>query len=101
MSRELDLVAGCVAARQLCQSLLASRDGITDEVIREVSEYLKDALLHAERREKLLVEALEGSVKLQSHYAGLLNIHDGGNRMQFNGAAAWLDRLQSQKGGGQ
>jgi len=40
-----------------------------------------------------LVEALEESVKLQSHYAGILNDYDGGKRLQFADAQAWLDRL--------
>jgi len=38
--------------------------------------------------------ALEESVKLQSHYAGLLNIYDGGERMQFASAKEWTDRLR-------
>ena len=42
-----------------------------------------------------LREALEESVKLQSHYAGLLNMHDGGQRIQFANADAWLKRLQA------
>lgn len=40
-----------------------------------------------------LRRALEESVKLQSHYAKLLNMHDGGTRLQFENASAWLDRL--------
>jgi hypothetical protein len=37
--------------------------------------------------------ALEESVKLQSHYAGLLNVYDGGERKPFANAQAWVDRL--------
>src|SRR6266568_2680863 len=37
--------------------------------------------------------ALEESVKLQSHYAELLNMHDGGERRGFQDAQAWMDRL--------
>jgi hypothetical protein len=37
--------------------------------------------------------ALEESVKLQSHYAMLLNVYDSGKRMQFDNADAWLIRL--------
>ena len=40
-----------------------------------------------------LEEALEQSVELQSHYAELLNMHDGGQRLTFANAEAWLDRL--------
>jgi hypothetical protein len=38
--------------------------------------------------------ALEESVKLQSHYATLLNMHDGGARRPFADAQAWLARLR-------
>jgi hypothetical protein len=38
--------------------------------------------------------ALEESIKLQSHYARLLNMHDGGKRSAFKDAAAWIGRLR-------
>lgn len=38
--------------------------------------------------------ALDESVKLQSHYAKLLNAHDGGGRAGFENAAAWIARLR-------
>jgi hypothetical protein len=41
-----------------------------------------------------LTTALEASVRLQSHYAGLLNIYDQGQRMQFKSVEAWLKRLE-------
>ncbi len=47
-----------------------------------------------EERIQELEEALERSVKLQSHYAGLLNIWDGGERMKFTDAEDWLARLR-------
>lgn len=37
--------------------------------------------------------ALDESVKLQSHYAGLLNMYDGGKRMLFADREAWMERL--------
>jgi hypothetical protein len=40
--------------------------------------------------------ALTESLKLQSHYAGLLNTYDGGKRMQFADNNAWLERLRAQ-----
>ena len=40
-----------------------------------------------------LRHALAESVKLQSHYATLLNAYDGGKRMQFADADAWMARL--------
>ncbi len=38
--------------------------------------------------------ALAESVKLQSHYASLLNTYDGGERMVFKNARQWLERLR-------
>lgn len=40
-----------------------------------------------------LSAALDASVTLQSHYAELLNMHDGGKRMTFT-TATWLARLK-------
>lgn len=40
-----------------------------------------------------VLRALEESVKLQSHYAQLLNGYDGGKRTEFANAAEWLARL--------
>ena len=42
-----------------------------------------------------LREALEQSVKLQSHYARLLNEYDNGERIIFNTTQEWLDRLEA------
>lgn len=41
-----------------------------------------------------LFVALRESVKLQSHYAMLLNMHDDGERMQFAGPEEWITRLR-------
>lgn len=50
----------------------------------------------AERRwVRILMTALEASVKLQSHYAELLNMHDGGERLQFAHATDWIGRLRA------
>lgn len=38
--------------------------------------------------------ALEESVRLQSHYADLLNMHDGGQRIVFKSADEWVRRLR-------
>lgn len=38
-------------------------------------------------------DGLEELVKLQGHYAGLLNAQDGGKRHQFKTGQEWLDRL--------
>lgn len=39
--------------------------------------------------------ALETSVRLQSHYAFLLNQYDGGRRLTFASAAEWIERLRA------
>jgi hypothetical protein len=49
-------------------------------------------------RDKLAAElgfALEESIKLQSHYAALLNEYDGGKRLQFANADEWIARLRA------
>lgn len=38
--------------------------------------------------------ALKESIKLQSHYASLLNQYDGGERMVFNSPEEWIERLE-------
>ena len=50
--------------------------------------------LHPDCSATYLLAALEASVKLQSHYAKLLNMHDGGRRIGFKTAAAWIKRLR-------
>jgi hypothetical protein len=52
-----------------------------------------DHIEHLESQLEQLQAALEKSVKLQSHYAELLNVYDGGRRLQFADAQAWLERL--------
>lgn len=39
-------------------------------------------------------EGLVQSLKLQSHYAELLNMHDGGERIGFKTPKEWLERLR-------
>ncbi len=38
--------------------------------------------------------SLEESLKLQSHYAKLLNAHDGGSRLRFDSVDEWMARLR-------
>lgn len=56
-----------------------------------------EELARARQRIALLEEALEESVQLQSHYAMLLNMYDGGKRIGFADAQAWIDRLHKLK----
>lgn len=41
-----------------------------------------------------LEDALRKSLELQSHYATLLNMHDGGTRMTFASVDQWCERLR-------
>lgn len=54
---------------------------------------LNEKVERMERQLEILQAALDKCVKLQSHYAELLNMHDGGRRLQFASADAWLVRL--------
>jgi hypothetical protein len=56
-------------------------------------EMYRERAEKAEAESERLRAALEQSVKLQSHYAGLLNDWDGGHRLRFASADAWLERL--------
>ena len=44
-----------------------------------------------------LYRALEESLKLQAHYAELLNMHDGGQRIIFKSVNDWIARLRQTK----
>ncbi len=44
-----------------------------------------------------LREALQESLKLQAHYARLLNDYDGGHRKIFDSVDAWLRRLRAMR----
>ena len=41
-----------------------------------------------------IFDALYESVKLQSHYAAILNNYDGGSRIIFNTTYEWIERLR-------
>ena len=53
-----------------------------------------DYLIRHVQSQGLLEDALHESVKLQSHYAKLLNMHDGGDRQSFESAEEWINKLQ-------
>jgi hypothetical protein len=54
-----------------------------------------DRICGVDRRDlESVLDALDESVKLQSHYANLLNMYDGGERMQFKTADEWMKRLE-------
>lgn len=70
----------------------AAAAAIERSIVR-IHALLEDAGATAEE----LLDALEKSVQLQSHYAQLLNAWDGGERLQFENGQAWLARLRSIK----
>lgn len=45
-----------------------------------------------------IVKALEESLKLQSHYASLLNMYDGGKRIEFKSVDEFMNRLKESTG---
>jgi hypothetical protein len=47
-----------------------------------------------DNRIKTLSIALEESLRLQRHYAELLNRYDGGQRMIFETTESWIARLR-------
>ena len=59
----------------------------TAETVAELLNEIE--ALHAEI--EALRVALEASVRLQSHYALLLNEYDDGERMTFDDADAWME----------
>lgn len=69
--------------------------------IPKAQEFMRgsaDEIEQLRRQNEHVVSALEKSVTLQSHYASLLNMHDGGERMTFASAEEWLARLAAVAG---
>lgn len=62
--------------------------------LTDYTEQLEDALRRTKEANAMLWRALDESVKLQSHYATLLNLHDGGERRPFASADEWIARLK-------
>jgi len=89
-TREIDLAGSYSKAR--AEEICAAANFRADE-IQEFMHIAPDFEASVEDTWKLR-EALAESLKLQSHYAALLNQYDGGERRQFSGVGAWLDRLE-------
>lgn len=65
---------------------------------KNLKQTLNGILLKAQTpAEEKLREALEESLKLQSHYAGLLNHYDDGHRKVFKSAEEWVTVLDESK----
>jgi len=65
-------------------------------VYQRTQEALRTAQQARTKAEELEV-ALDESLKLQSHYAKLLNMHDGGKRIGFKTTEEWINRLKEIK----
>jgi hypothetical protein len=74
-------------------------------VVDRYRDRLDRAEIDPDRLEAVIVEALAGyaatlrvaldeSIRLQAHYAELLNQYDGGRRIAFVNAEAWIARLR-------
>lgn len=74
-----------------------TRRAIAKEVkaLGDILDTYEQQLAKVDAKVRTLEHALSESVKLQAHYAKLLNMHDGGQRMIFPTAEAWLKRLAS------
>lgn len=78
--------------QQLTARAAVSIDAACASLDNQIVELVAKVAGNLEERVTLRV-ALEESVKLQSHYAELLNMWDGGHRIAFKDATAWLERL--------
>jgi hypothetical protein len=68
---------------------LSLRDFDNHAVLAEIAEIFKAVAQ--------LQYGLEESLKLQSHYAELLNMYDHGERIQFDTVEEWLQRIEQVK----
>lgn len=66
----------------------------SDSLVGCSPETLHDVILALLADMAVQAHALKESVKLQSHYAKLLNMYDGGERMPFENAEVWIARIQ-------
>ena len=69
-----------------------SRDIVSETISALQRENSRLAVLKQE-----LADALAKSLSLQSHYAHILNMYDGGQRRGFASNQEWLDRLKEVK----
>lgn len=75
-----------------CEDLADEVAGSIESIVAYAEKSTVDIQMMVETINTLRT-ALEESVKLQSHYAKLLNMHDGGNRIPFENADQWIRRI--------
>ena len=75
--------------------ILRTAQSILDSAAPGTESYLLAwHVTSAYRANAQLMDALEQSVEMQSHYAALLNEIDGGVRFTFRSADEWIVRLR-------
>lgn len=82
-----------------CDCEIAKEYREADRACDEFFAQKKASRSSLESENARLREALKESVKLQSHYAMLLNGWDGGKRIEFKSSDEWLERLAGDKRG--
>lgn len=74
--------------------LRVSGIAIAGDLVRQVDCQHRPIACEAAKKILELTKALDESVKLQTHYAELLNMHDGGERIGFASGQEWIARLR-------
>lgn len=74
---------------------LFNSEGFTCEFNKHIRDTLQEILTagYMKKEEELYI-ALRESCKLQAHYAQLINMWDGGERMIFKSPEEWIARLR-------
>lgn len=98
---EADLCSACVKLL-IDSTVYVARDFLAEHEANPAGAHLSiceaasfaRSLVYLNTRVAELERALTESVSLQSHYAALLNMHDGGHRMMFVDRESWLARLR-------
>lgn len=65
---------------------------------KPLSDAMNSLICNLQTEHRQLKYALAESVKLQSHYAMLLNAYDGGQRMTPTDSGDWIKRLKELPG---
>ena len=91
MRREVETLFRNQAERILRDLDLVKREDF--EAVKDMARLAREENEALKTRVAALEAALEKSVKLQSHYAELLNDYDDGQRLSFENADAWIARL--------
>jgi len=102
-AKRIDVSENMVAVRSLIEQFPQASGVLVGKYDLEALEALLTAAGERQGlRERCaeLEQALAESLKLQSHYAALLNQYDGGERIIFGGANEFLERLAALKGEG-